>query len=52
MPKATAFPINAPGSRPRRDPGPHGATAPNPTTAAGAPAHGAKAKPADAGAGD
>ena len=40
------------GSRPCRDPGAHRATAPSPPDALNAPMHGAKAKPADAGAGD
>jgi hypothetical protein len=34
-----------------QDPGAHGATAPRPSAAAGASVHGAKAKPAHAGAG-
>jgi hypothetical protein len=36
---------------PLRDPGAHSATAPNRSAAADAPVHGAKAKPAHAGAG-
>jgi hypothetical protein len=47
-----AFPIGTGGSRPRRDPGAHGATAPNLPAAASAAVHGAQAKPANAGAGD
>jgi len=39
------------GSWPCHDPGAHGATAPRPAVAPGAPVRGAKAKPADAGAG-
>jgi|GEM_PF-4234900 len=35
----------------RIGPGAHSATAPDPPVAAGAPLHGAQAKPADAGAG-
>ena len=47
-------PVRSPspvGSRPSRDPGAHSATAPIPPAAASASVHGAKAKPADAGAG-
>lgn len=36
---------------PRIGPGAHGATAPKPTLAAGTTAHGAQARPANAGAG-
>ncbi|GGJ36410.1 hypothetical protein GCM10011320_50250 [Neoroseomonas lacus] len=46
-----AFHTRNSGSRPRRDPGAHGATAPRLPAAARAPVHGAKAKRAEARAG-